>query len=82
MRMGDRINLSFAGKTYTASIAAYHTGGPIVLPDNTVLKVGIWLESIPPQASWLEQDPEAVLGFEPAETAKLLGGHLATEVVY
>lgn len=76
-------NFEYGGRKYVVDIEAYEKrarGTPIVLPDNTVIDVGMWQEVSPPHPADLQPRQQLQLGLTPADTAALVDGVVAREV--
>lgn len=73
------IRFTHNDKDYEVDMEAYDQNRAIVLPDSTILDVGMWLESMPPQPANMQERQELSLGSSPEETARLIGGIVATE---
>lgn len=73
-----KISFEYEGEHYTTSMAAYSKSG-IVLPDGRLLRVTLWLESLPPQVGGAveenhvldKDDVSAIAEFFNAEVATL-----------
>jgi len=74
------ITLFYRGKEYEVADRAYDDNCLIVLPNGTVLEVGIWYESMPPQPGDIrEVKTQIPFVGKPEDLASLLHGILATE---
>jgi hypothetical protein len=74
------IRFVFEDKSYEVGQEVYDKDTRIVLPDNRVLEVGAWQETVPVKPGDLTVLNELPLGSTPEETAKLVSGSVAREV--
>jgi hypothetical protein len=74
------IGISFQGRNYLVDRSVYEKGAPVVLPDNTVLKIIDWFEDsegpVPNKIITLQGSGNG----DPEEAARRLRGALAREI--
>jgi len=54
-KINNTIGFYYKGVSYTVDIVAYDGNFLIKLPDGTIVRVGGWLESLPPQVQAIEE---------------------------